>query len=204
MLVGMLVGLTGGIGSGKSTVGRALAARGATLIDADEVARRVVAPGTPGEQAVLARFGPAVKGPDGHIDRKALAALVFADPGELRALEGIIHPLVHDQIARELSSARGEAPVVVLELPLLSAGGRRRYDLDVVVLVEAPEDLAVSRAVSRGMSEQDVRARMAAQPTDQDRRAAADRALVNDGDMAALEQAVDELWAWLAARQPAP
>jgi dephospho-CoA kinase len=195
----MRVGLTGSLGSGKSTVGRALAARGATVIDADEVARRVVAPGTAGEQAVLARFGPAVTAPDGHLDRKALAAVVFADPGERRALEAITHPLVRGQMAQELSSAR--APVVVIELPLLTASGRRQYDLDRVVLVEAPEDLAVSRAVSRGMAEQDVRARIAAQPSDADRRAAADRVLVNDGDRAQLEQAVDELWVWLGAGQ---
>jgi dephospho-CoA kinase len=199
----MRVGLTGGLGSGKSTVGQALAARGAAVVDADEVARRVVAPGTPGEQAVLDRFGPGVTGPDGHIDRQALAAVVFAEPAERRALEAITHPLVHDEIARELSLI--EAPVVVIELPLLTPGTRGRYQLDVVVLVDTPEDLAVSRAVTRGMAEQDARARIAAQPSDAERRAAADRALVNDGDEAELERAVDELWDWLTAwRQPGP
>lgn len=191
------VGLTGGLGSGKSTVGKALAAKGAVVIDADEVARRLVAPGTPGEQAVLDRFGAGVMDPDGHIDRKALAAVVFADPAERRALEAITHPLVHDEIARALSSLR--APVVVIELPLLTMDGRDRYHLDVVVLVDTPEDAAVSRAVTRGMAEQDARARIAAQPTDAERRAAADRVLVNDGDEAALERAVDELWDWLRA-----
>jgi dephospho-CoA kinase len=195
----MLVALTGGLGSGKSTVGKALAARGATVIDADQAARRVIEPGSAGEQAVLAHFGAGVSGPDGHIDRKTLAAIVFSDPGERLALEAITHPLVHEEIARELSSAR--SPVVVLELPLFSGSRRPGYDLDVVVLVSTPEDLAIQRAVARGMTEQDVRARLAAQPTDADRRAGADWILANDGDEAQLDRAVDELWEWLEARR---
>jgi dephospho-CoA kinase len=195
----MRVGLTGGLGSGKSTVGRALAARGAAVIDADQVARRVIEPGSAGEQAVLDRFGAGVAGPDGHIDRRALAAVVFAHPDQRRELEAITHPLVHDEIARELASLH--APVVVIELPLLTAGRRPQYGLDLVVLVETPEELAVSRAVHRGMTEQDVRARMAAQPTPAQRRDAADWLLVNDGDEAELEAAVDDLWARLSACQ---
>jgi dephospho-CoA kinase len=195
----MRVGLTGGLGSGKSTVGRALAARGAAVIDADQVARRVIEPGSAGERAVLDRFGPGVAGPDGHIDRRALAAVVFAHPEQRRELEAITHPLVHDEIARELASL--QAPVVVIELPLLIAGRRPQYGLDLVVLVDTPEELAVSRAVSRGMTEQDVRSRMAAQPTPAQRREAADWVLVNDGDEAKLEAAVDDLWARLSAAQ---
>jgi dephospho-CoA kinase len=195
----MRVALTGGLGSGKSTVGKALAARGATVIDAEQAARRVIEPGSAGEQAVLAHFGPGVSGPDGHIDRKALAAIVFSDPGERLALEAITHPLVHEEIARELSSAR--SPFVVLELPLFGGSRRPGYDLDVVVLVSTPEDLAIQRAVARGMTEQDVRARLAAQPTDADRRAGADWILANDGDEAQLDRAVDELWEWLEARR---
>jgi len=195
----MRVGLTGGLGSGKSTVGRALAARGAAVIDADQVARRVIEPGSAGEQAVLAHFGAGVTGPDGHIDRRALAAIVFADPGERRALEAITHPLVHEEIVSELAAL--QAPVVVIELPLLAAGRRPPYDLDLVVVVDTPEELAVSRAVRRGMTEPDVRARMAAQPTAAERRAAADWLLVNDGDEAKLEAAVDDLWARLSASQ---
>jgi dephospho-CoA kinase len=193
----MRVGLTGGLGSGKSTVGKALADRGAAVIDADQVARTVIEPGTDGERAVLDRFGPAVTGPDGHLDRQALASIVFSDADELRALEAITHPLVHDEIARELSSL--PAQVVVIELPLLTAGGRQEYDLDVVVLVDTPQELAVRRAVGRGMSEQDVRARMAAQPSAQERRAASDWVVVNDGDQAQLEAAVEQLWARLTA-----
>jgi dephospho-CoA kinase len=195
----MRVGLTGGLGSGKTTVAKALAARGAVVIDADQVARRVIEPGSAGEQAVLERFGPTVRGPDGHVDRQALADIVFADPDERLALEAIIHPLVHDKIAVELSSLR--APVVVIELPLLTAARRPQYDLDFVVLVDTPEELAIKRAVGRGMSEQDARARIAAQPTATERRAAADWALVNDGDEAHLEAAVDALWERLAAME---
>ncbi len=195
----MRVALTGGLGSGKSTVGKALAARGATVIDADQVARRVIEPGSAGEQAVLAHFGPGVSGPGGHLDRTALAAIVFADPGERLALEAITHPLVHEEIARELATAR--SPVVVLELPLFGGSRRPEYDLDAVVLVSTPEDLAIKRAVARGMTEQDVRARLAAQPTDADRRAGADWILANDGDEAQLERAVDALWEWLEARR---
>jgi dephospho-CoA kinase len=191
----MRIGLTGGLGSGKSTVGQALAARGAVVIDADRVARQVVEPGSAGERAVLDRFGPKVAGPDGHIDRTALAAIVFADPEELRALEAITHPLVHDEITKQLSSL--EAPVVVIELPLLSRRRRPQYDLDAVVMVDTPEEMAIERALTRGMSERDVRARMAAQPTWAERRAAADWVIVNNGDKAQLERAVDELWARL-------
>ncbi len=193
----MRVGLTGGLGAGKSTVGKALAARGAAVIDADQVARRVIEPGSDGERAVLERFGPAVKGPDGHLDRQALASIVFANAPERLALEAITHPLVHDEIARQLASLPAE--VVVIELPLLTAGGRQQYGLDFVVLVDTPEELAVRRAVGRGMAEQDVRARMAAQPSGRERRAASDWVLVNDGDQAQLEAAVDDLWARLTA-----
>jgi dephospho-CoA kinase len=194
----MRVGLTGGLGSGKTTVGKALAAKGAAVIDADQVARRVIEPGSAGERAVLARFGPGVSRPDGHIDRKALAAVVFADPEELLALEAITHPLVHVEMERELASVRSH--VLVLERPLFRASGRPQYDLDAVVLVDTPEELAIKRAVARGMTEQDVRARLAAQPTDAERRAGADWVLANDGDEAQLERAVDELWEWLDAR----
>ena len=196
----MQVGLTGGLGSGKSTVGRALAARGAAVIDADQVARAVVERGSAGERAVIDRFGAGVTGPDGHIDRAALARVVFADAGERLALEAITHPLVREEIARQVESL--EAPIVVIELPLLDASRRRQYDLDVVVLVDTREELAIERAVDRGMTEQDARARIAAQPNNAQRRAAADWVVVNDGDLAQLDIAVDELWAWLENRQP--
>jgi dephospho-CoA kinase len=233
----LCVGLTGGLGAGKSTVGRALAGRGATVIDADQVAREVVAPGSPGERAVLERFGPGVAGPDGHIDRSALAGVVFADPAERLALEAITHPLIRQELTRRVASLRaqgaslrpqtasqrtgaaahgsesstasdttGTGQVVVVELPLLNKDSRTMYHLDVVVLVEAPVEVALARSVQRGMSEADARARTAAQPTDAERRSVADRVLVNDGDRARLESAVDDLWNWLrrTERQASP
>ncbi len=191
------VGLTGGLGAGKSTVGRALAARGALVVDTDQVARDVLAPGSDGERAVLDRFGPSVASPEGTLDRRALAAAVFAGPASRMALEDITHPLIEQEVARRV--ARCPDGIVVIEIPLLNRERRSRYGLDVVVLIEAPEELAIERAVrQRGMSEGDVRARLAAQPALAERRGAADRVVVNAGPRAELEAAVDELWGWLA------
>jgi dephospho-CoA kinase len=191
----LLVGLSGSLGSGKSTVGRALAARGAAVIDADQVARDVLAPGGAGAQAVLEHFGPGVRRPDGSIDRQALAEVVFADPDQRAALEAITHPLVNQEVRRRVAEL-GDA-VIVVEMPLLDARRRDQYGFDVVVLVETPPDIAVRRAAGRGMTEDDARARMAAQPTALQRRQVADRTLVNEGTRAELEGAVDVLWAWL-------
>ncbi len=196
----LLVGLSGSLGSGKSTVGRALAARGATVIDADRVARDVLAPGSPGAHAVLERFGPGIRAPDGSIDRAALAAIVFADPAQRAALEAISHPLVHDEVARRVAEL-GDA-LVVVEIPLLDAARRDEYGFDVVVLVEVQPDIALRRAVARGMTEDDARARIAAQPTAAQRRQVADRVIGNNGPCGDLEAAVDGLWAWLAAQGP--
>lgn len=195
----LLVGLSGSLGSGKSTAGRALAARGAAVIDADQVARELLAPGTAAAQAVLDHFGPGVHSPDGSVDRQALAAIVFADPTQRAALEAITHPLVHQEVRRRVAELADAAPgsVIVVEIPLLDAARRDQYGFDVVVLVETQPDIAVSRAVGRGMIEDDARARMAVQPTAAQRRQVADRTLVNDGTPARLEAAVDELWAWL-------
>jgi dephospho-CoA kinase len=191
------VGLTGGLGAGKSTVGRALAARGAFVVDTDQVARDVLAPGSVGERAVLDRFGPSVAAPDGALDRRALALAAFAGTEPRLALEAITHPLIEQEVARRVASC--SSGIVVIELPLLNGERRSRYSLDAVVLVETPEEVAVERAVTqRGMASGDVRARLAAQPSAADRRAAADWVVVNAGGPAELEVAVDELWAWLA------
>ena len=195
----LLVGLSGSLGSGKSTVGRALAARGAAVIDADRVARDVLAPGSPGAQAVLDHFGARVRRADGSVDRQALAAIVFADHDQRAALEAITHPLVHHEVGRRVAEL-GDT-VVVVEIPLLDAARRHQYGFDVVVLVETAPGTAVRRAVGRGMAEADARARMAAQPTAAQRRQVADRTLLNDGSRADLEAAVDDLWAWLQARR---
>jgi dephospho-CoA kinase len=205
------IALAGGLGSGKSTVGKALAGRGAVVIDADQVARDVVAPGSLGERAVLDRFGPGVERPDGHLDRAALAGIVFANATERLALEAITHPLIREEIDRRLANLdagqadraatpSGAPGVVVIEVPLLDRRRQGEYGFDVVVVVDAPEDVAVQRSVRRGMSEPDARARMAAQPTAAERLALADRVLANDGDLQQLERAVDDLWAWLVAQ----
>jgi dephospho-CoA kinase len=196
----LLVGLSGSLGSGKSTVGRALEARGAVVIDTDQVAREVVAPGSAGAQAVFDHFGQGVRGADGAIDRPALAAIVFADPARRAALEAITHPLVHQEVVRRVAGL-GHS-LIVVEIPLLTTANRDLYGFDVVVLVETGPDVAVRRAVERGMAEDDARARMAAQPTSAQRRQVADRTLVNDGTRAELEIAVDDLWGWLQQQSP--
>ncbi len=203
------VGLTGALGAGKSTVGKALAARGAAVIDADQVARDVTAPGSPGERAVLERFGDRATGRSGRadeaarLDRKALADIVFSDEAERLALEAITHPLIRAEVLRRLALAGNDAlagnGVVVVEIPLLDGQRKVDYGLDVVVLVDTPEDVAVRRAVGRGMTEREARARTAAQPSGAQRRLLADRAFVNAGSLEDLENAVDELWAWLVA-----
>lgn len=193
-----IIGLTGGIGAGKSTVAAMLAARGARVIDVDALGRAVIAPGGRAEAAVLARFGPGVRAADGSIDRAALARRVFTDPAELQALEDISHPAINEELDLALDRLAG-APVVVLDMAVLlgSRLGRglasgRGYST--VVVVEAPIDVRIARLVGqRGMSVADATARLAAQPTDADRRAVADHVVVNDGDLAALERAIDAL-----------
>jgi dephospho-CoA kinase len=200
------VGLTGTLGVGKSTVGKALAARGAVVIDADQVARDVTAQGSPGERALLEHFGDratARSGPVGepqHLDRKRLADIVFSDATERLALEAITHPLIRTEVLRRVALAPAE--IVVIEIPLLDKSRRFDYRLDVVVLIDAPEKVAVQRAVARGMTETGARARMAAQPSGAERRLLADRVLVNDGGMEDLESAVDDLWGWLVQKAP--
>lgn len=193
----LLVGLTGGIGSGKSTAARALADRGAVVIDADALAREVVEPGTDGFDAVVDRFGPGIVGADGGLDRAALARLVFDDDAARADLNSIVHPLV----ARETQRRMAEAPpgsVVVLDVPLLVEAARGGYDL--VVVVEAPEAVRLERLAARGMDPADARRRMAAQASDADRRALADVVLDNSGSPADLERQVDELWSELQRR----
>jgi dephospho-CoA kinase len=192
----LVVGLTGGIGSGKSTVAELLRARGATVIDADLLAREVVAPGTPGFRAVVARFGPGVVDPDGGLDRRALAGIVFADPGALADLNAIVHPAVRARIDDRLRELRttAEAGVVVLEIPLLVESGRS-YGAAAVIVVDCPEDVALRRlVVERGMDEGDARRRMAAQVSRADRLAAADIVIDNSGSPAELAAEVDRVW----------
>jgi dephospho-CoA kinase len=192
----LTVGLTGGIGSGKSAVARLLAERGAVVVDADRLAREALDPGTPGLAAVVEEFGPGVLHPDGTVDRPALGRLVFADDERRRALEAIVHPYVGRRSAELTADAPPDA-VVVHDVPLL-VENHLENGYDLVVVVEAREDARVARlADSRGMTPEEARSRMAAQSTDDQRRAVADVVLANDGDLDDLARQVDTLWARL-------
>ncbi len=194
---GMLrVGLSGGIGSGKSTVARALARRGAIVIDADAIAREVVEPGEPGLGAIVERFGPDVLDTEGRLDRPKLAALVFDDAAARADLNAIVHPRVALETARRTADAPSDA-VVVIDVPLLVEAARSGYD--VVVIVEAPEPVRLERLTARGMTPDDARRRMAAQASDNDRRKVADVILDNGGSQEDLEHQIDALWAQLTA-----
>ena len=196
----VVVGLTGGIGSGKSTVGQLLVERGAVLVDADQVARQVVEPGQPALASLVERFGPAVLGADGRLDRAALGSLAFSDDAARRDLEQITHPAIHDEMLRQIDAAvaADADAVVVLDVPLLAEVGRERYPVDGVVVVDVPADVAVRRLLSsRGLGEEEVGARMAAQASREERRAIADLVLDNSGDLAHLRSEVDRAWAWI-------
>lgn len=187
------VGLTGGIGSGKSTVARRLGELGAVVVDADVIAREVVEPGTPGLDAVVRRFGPAVLTDEGDLDRATLAGLVFSDPTARAGLEAVTHPLVAGRTAEIVAAAPADA-VVVHDVPLLvEMGLGPQYDL--VVVVGASEVTRLARLLQdRGMSRADATARIAAQADDAGRRAVADVWLDNDGDRESLLAQVDALW----------
>ncbi|MCW2505108.1 MAG: coaE [Actinomycetia bacterium] len=187
------IGLTGGIGAGKSAVARLLTERGAVLVDSDAIARDVVEPGTPGLAAVTAEFGEDVLLPSGELDRPALGAVVFGDPQRLAALNAIVHPLVGARAAELVAAAPPDA-VLVHDVPLLVENGLAPH-YHLVVVVEAPEDVRIARLTgSRGMAESDARARMASQATPTERAAAADVLIRNDGHFSALGSAVGELW----------
>jgi len=189
----LLIGLTGGIGSGKSAVATRLAELGAIVIDADAIAREVVEPGTDGLVQVVAEFGPDVLTATGELDRAALGRLVFADPQRRQALERIIHPRVRARSAEIVSTAPDDA-VVVNDIPLLVETGQAK-NFPLVIVVLAAEDVRVARLVrDRGMTEDDARARIAAQATDEQRREVADIVIVNDGTLDDLRVAVDAAW----------
>lgn len=190
-----VIGLTGGLGSGKSTVARMLADRGAVVLDADVIAREVVEPSTEGYREVVEAFGDGVVAPDGSLDRQALAREVFGDPSRRRVLEGIIHPRVGMRIAERLSELSSTDAVVVLDIPLLAESKSGTASAaERIVVVTAPEETRVRRAVDRGMDPEDARARIAAQAGDGERRAIADHEIRNDGTLEELEQQVDALW----------
>ena len=191
------VGLTGGIGSGKSEVSRRLAAHGAVVIDADEIAREVVAPGTPGLAEVVAAFGPGVLRPDGALDRERLGEIVFSDEAALARLNAITHPRVRAR-AEELERQAAGAGVVVHDIPLLAETGMAT-GFDQVIVVDVPPELQIERLVKRGMSGEQAQARIAAQASREDRRAIASVVIDNSGSLADLDRRVGELWAALQA-----
>lgn len=191
------VGLTGGIGSGKSEVARLLAEHGAVVVDADALAREALAPGSPGSAAVVEEFGPEVLAADGSIDRARLGRLVFADAAGRAALEAIVHPYVGRRSAELMAAAPADA-VVVYDVPLLVEKGLQD-GFEVVVVVDAADETRLRRLVDvRGMPEQDARERMAAQASREARLAVADHVLPNDGDLAQLAEQVSRLWAELS------
>ncbi|MFE9447625.1 dephospho-CoA kinase [Streptomyces sp. NPDC006739] len=195
----LTVGLTGGIGAGKSEVSRLLVEHGAVLIDADRIAREVVAPGTPGLAAVVEAFGTGVLAPDGSLDRPRLGAVVFADPAKLAVLNSIVHPLVGAR-SRELENAAAEDAVVVHDVPLLTENSLAPL-YDVVVVIDASPETQLDRLVRlRGMTEEDARARMAAQASRDERLAIADIVIDNDVPLETLERRVDEVWDDLVRR----
>ena len=196
------VGLTGGIGSGKSAVSGRLAALGAVVLDGDKAARAVVEPGTPGLARIAETFGPGVLRADGSLDRAKLAGIVFSDEAALAKLNAITHPLIHDHIqgAEEAAvQAGGPDTIVVHDIPLL-AEGQRSADFDVVIVVDVPPEVQVSRLAARGLPEDQARARMAAQATREQRLAIADIVIDNSGSLDDLDRRAAEVWSDLVSR----
>lgn len=197
----ILVGLTGGMGSGKSTVSAALAARGADVVDADAITRQLQAPGQPVLAAMVQRFGQGILHADGTLDRPAVARQVFGDAEALADLNAIVHPAVGAEIARRIGVAAPDA-VVVLDVPLLVETGRD--GMAGTIVVDLDPEVAVRRLVDqRGFSEADARARIARQASRQERLSKADFVIDNNGDLDDLGPQIDACWAWIEGRAPA-
>jgi dephospho-CoA kinase len=198
----LLVGLTGGIGSGKSTVSEALERRGAVVVDADRIVKELQQPGTEVFTEMVERFGDGIVGPDGQLDRPAVAAIVFSDAEALADLGAIVHPRVRDEMTRRLEELAATDEVVVLDVPLLVESGWE--GMSGVVVVDLDPDVAVSRLVEfRGFDESDARNRIANQASREERLAKADVVVDNGGDLASLEAQVDRVWEWISGLEPA-
>jgi dephospho-CoA kinase len=195
----LLVGLTGGIASGKSTVSAMLAERGAEVIDADHIARQVVMPGLPAWCKIRDHFGPGVLHPDGQIDRQALADIVFADKSKLALLNEITHPAIFARIADRLESHHGQDVVVVLDAALLIEAGLAE-GVDVVIVVHSPREIQVERLAAKGVGQTDARNRIASQLEPEKRLARADIVIDNSGSLEDLGRQVDKIWEELQAR----
>jgi dephospho-CoA kinase len=200
------LGLTGGIGSGKSTVSAVLVERGAALIDADAIVRELQRPGEPVFDRIVERFGADVVGDDGQLDRPTIAGIVFGDADALADLNNLVHPAVGEEIRRRLDELSTTDQVVVLDIPLLAEGakdGTPRYPVSGTLVVDVPVDVQVTRLVEqRGFDEDDVRARIANQASREDRLAMADRIIDNSGDLDALVAQLDEVWTWALGLAP--
>jgi dephospho-CoA kinase len=189
----IIVGLTGGIGAGKSTVSTMLAERGAAIVDADQIARDLQGPGTPVVMAMVERFGPGIVDADNALIRSAVAEIVFNDPQALTDLNGIVHPAMQAEIAAQIDAHRGTDRIVILDFPLLAENPRK--DLDATIVVDVDPEIAISRVVAhRGMDETDARARVARQASREDRLAIATHVIDNSGDPTDLEAKVDVVW----------
>jgi len=194
----LTVGLTGNIGAGKSTVAELLVARGAELVDADLVARQVVEPGSPAYQPLIDRFGPGILDDEGRIDRPRLAEVAFAGPESVADLNAIVHPAIGVAMVEGKDRFQGTDAVVVMDIPLLKDFHRELLALDAVIVVDVSPEVRLERLTTiRGMSEDDVRARMAAQPSREERREGADFVIDNSGDADHLAREVDRVWAAL-------
>ena len=195
------IGLTGGIGSGKSTVAAMLADRGAVIVDADAIARELVEPGGEALAELVTEFGPRILAADGSLSRGELAALAFSDPRATERLNAIMHPLIRAEAERRIG-AHPDAPVVVYDMPLLVETGQEGL-VDLVVVVDVPEDVQVDRAVRlRGLDEEDVQRRMTVQAGRATRLAAADVVIDNSGDLASTTEQVEALWQRLVMSGP--
>ncbi|MDP1877826.1 MAG: dephospho-CoA kinase [Actinomycetota bacterium] len=189
----MRIGLTGGIGSGKSTVAALLVGHGAAIVDADQIARDIVEPGGPALAELVTEFGPRILREDGSLNRGELAALAFSDSRATQRLNAIMHPLIAAESRRRIQAA-GDTPVVVYDMPLLVETGQQDL-VDLVVVVDVPEEVQVARAVGlRGMDESDVRRRIEAQASREERLAAADVVIDNAGELAVTREQVEALW----------
>lgn len=188
----MILGVTGGIGSGKSTVARLLAERGACVIDADAISREIVEPGSPALTELVAAFGPGILHADGSLNRGGLAAAAFSDPDGTARLNSIMHPRIAAVAAERLAAS--QAAVIVYDMPLLVETGQQDL-VDHIVVVDVPEDVQIARAVAmRGLQEDDVRRRIAAQARRDDRIAVADTVIDNSGSPEETEEQIDRLW----------
>ena len=199
----ILVGLTGGIGSGKSVVSAQLAAHGAVIVDADAIVRQLQQPGQQVLRSIVERFGSDVLLESGHLDRAALAAKVFGDASALAALNGIVHPAVGAEMMRQIDERRDSDAVVVLDVPLLVENPR--VGLCGVLVVDLDPDIAIERLVAqRGFNEADARARASRQTSRSTRRAAADWIIDNSGSRLDLARQVSQAWRWMCSLPPAP